>query len=183
MSRVLRFGLLFLICAATVLVAVPAQAGGGCHSDTFSDIETDRVVTRGACFVPTVARVAVGSTVSWSAVDGIDHTVTGVSGAFGAQRNDALTATEPLDVTFSKPGVYPYVCALHPMMAGAIVVGDIAPIAADAPDVSSAAPATSTSAAVQTGGFNAAGAGLAAAAALIVLLVAGPRVLHTLRRD
>jgi plastocyanin len=75
-------------------------------------------------FQPSPLHVAVGTTVTWTNQDQIDHRVTsgtpkhptdGFDGALPKQR-----AT--FETTFSKPGTYPYFCRIHNVMRGVIVV-------------------------------------------------------------
>lgn len=124
MVHMLRIAMLVLIGAT--LVAPPVSAGGArCDDEGFTDRRVEAVNTKGGCFLPTVARVDVGTTVSWRVADDLPHTVTGAAGAFGAQQPaHDLSPSQPVSVTFDTPGVYPYVCLLHPGMAGAVVVGD-----------------------------------------------------------
>jgi hypothetical protein len=48
--------------------------------------------------------------------------VTGANGSFGDY--SALAEGMSVNHRFAEPGTYPYFCALHPNMAGAVVVGD-----------------------------------------------------------
>ena len=60
---------------------------------------------------PDPVRVAVGTTVAWSNSDLAAHTVTADDGSWGSEymaEGDVFTAT------FDEPGVYVYICELHP---------------------------------------------------------------------
>jgi plastocyanin len=107
--------------AALAVGTTPASAGGGCHSSA-SAARTTRVEIRDLCFGPTVAYVEPGATVRWTNQDSFEHTVTGLGWQWGSEAN--LTESAVLSQRFTKPGVYPYSCILHPGMVGAIVVGD-----------------------------------------------------------
>jgi plastocyanin len=113
------------LAAATVaglaVGTAPASAGGGCHSPA-SAARATRVEIRDLCFGPTVAYVEPGATVRWTNLDPLEHTVTGLGWQWGSDAN--LTESAVLSQRFTKPGVYPYSCILHPGMVGAIVVGD-----------------------------------------------------------
>lgn len=165
-----------MVMMATVAAAmagmVPAAAGGGggCHADR-SDARTAQVKAHQNCFVPTVARVEPGTTVTWHSGDTVPHTVTAAASGFLARPNDSLTSSRPVSITFDQPGVYPYVCVLHPRMAGAVVVG----AQAGAQTTSVALPATDA-------GPSTAGAAGVGAATAVVLLVA-PRIVRRLRRQ
>ena len=166
MTRNLRLLLTLVLGAAWALSlgVVPAQAGAGCHSGAFSDEATTRLVAANNCFVPTVARVPTGATVTWISTDDADHTVTAASGGF-VSPDTPLRKSAPMALTFERPGVYPYVCVLHPMMAGAIVVGE-------GPQVSAAGVPGGG----ETGGGSASATVLGVAGMLMLLAVTAPRL-------
>ena len=100
----------------------PVQAGGGCHSDVFSDEANTQVELTKNCFEPTVVRVAPGDTVTWTNSDPDPHTVTGVARTWG--NDDNVNAGASVSYQFDETGVFPYFCYFHPSMVGAVVVGD-----------------------------------------------------------
>jgi plastocyanin len=120
-----------LALLAGVLVVPAAAAGGFCsrHS-TFSDARGRGLTVKGNvvrmkdnCFDATVMRVRRGATVVWINEDPEPHTVGGAAGRFGDMHGE-VAAGDSIAYRFDEEGVYPYVCILHPGMAGAIVVGD-----------------------------------------------------------
>ena len=109
-------------CALMAGAASVTWAGGGAHcAPGFTDAETDEVRLANNCFVPTIARVEQGAEVRFVNQDGAPHTVTGAVYVFGDM--DEFSTGER-SFTFEEEGVFPYLCILHPGMAGAIVVGD-----------------------------------------------------------
>jgi len=100
----------------------PAQAGGGCRSNVFTDEAKTTVELSKSCFSPTVVRVQPGNQVTWTNSDPTAHTVTGVANSWGT--DEQITEGQSVSYKFEKPGVFPYFCYLHPSMAGAVVVGD-----------------------------------------------------------
>ncbi|MPZ72553.1 MAG: hypothetical protein GEU74_04875 [Nitriliruptorales bacterium] len=133
MNRVVRVGILLAMTLLWSVPGAPARAGGGCHGVSLTDVATTTVRTQAACFVPTVARVSPGDAVTFVSGDGVEHNVTGVPAPFNAlQKEQALRSGTDLAFRFREAGVYPYVCTLHPMMAGAIVVADGGPAGRDA---------------------------------------------------
>jgi plastocyanin len=70
-------------------------------------------------FHPMAISVPVGATVTWKNVDGEPHTVTSVDGAF---RSPALDEDETFSFKFTKPGVYKYLCTIHPRMMASVTV-------------------------------------------------------------
>ena len=114
--------LAILTLALSVGPATVATAGGGAHCNPmFTDGETDVVRLAKNCFTPTIARVDPGTKVRFVNEDGIPHTVTGAVYVFGSM--DEFSTGER-SFRFEEEGTYPYVCILHPGMAGAVVVGD-----------------------------------------------------------
>ncbi len=121
-----RLSLLVVIALGSLALVVPgAAAGGGCHGDP--DVEmsgsTRRTVAIGACaFVDTVTYVRPGDSVTWVNKDPVPHSVTGAALSWGDDR--LLDTAERVTYEFESEGVFPYYCALHPTMVGAVVVGD-----------------------------------------------------------
>lgn len=111
------------VLMATVAPAGIASAGGGhCRTQAITDGDGVAVEVVGFCYEPTVLRIETGQTVKWTNRDAAPHTVSGVNGAWG----DFTEFAEDQSVrfSFSTDGVFPYFCALHPGMIGAVVVGD-----------------------------------------------------------
>ena len=113
---VLSIGLLFVL-----LPAVPARAGGGCHDPQTLDVAGTHVDLEQLCFVQTVLRVKSGQPVTWTNQDSTGHTVTGVGGSWGSY--DTILSGKSVTYSFSKAGIFPYFCLIHPGMVGAVVVG------------------------------------------------------------
>lgn len=109
-----------VLVLALTLPTVPAMAGGGggCHGGTTQGAG-DTVEMVEACLTPTTLRIDPGDTITFVNRDHIAHNV--VANRWGhaeeMAKGDAFTAT------FDEPGVYPYACAYHWGMTGAIVVG------------------------------------------------------------
>jgi nitrite reductase (NO-forming) len=76
-------------------------------------------------FDPSTAKVAVGSTITWTNDDTLPHTVTsgnpekGPSGIFDSA---IMNAGESFTYTFDKPGNVEYYCAVHPWMISTVTV-------------------------------------------------------------
>lgn len=168
--------------AAVLLVgtAASADAGGGCHQPATNGATTT-VTLRSNCFAPVVTNVATGDTVRFVNVDEWAHTVTGSGFGWGSPGN--LAAGASTSSRFDEPGVYPYVCLLHPGMLGAVVVADDgAATTALAPGIAPPAATTPTPPPDATIAVPGAGSGavtwpfalgLAALAAIVGLAVGG----------
>ncbi len=129
---------------ALALAGAPAVvAGDPCYHGFEIPPRTEATETQikvaPCAFGPTVAHVAVGSTVTFFNGPDFTHLITGANAEWGS-RDTVIQPNQQVSFRFDKPGVYPYACALHRGMSGAIVVGTLAAPAAAAP--AAAAPAT-----------------------------------------
>jgi plastocyanin len=77
------------------------------------------VVMKNFDFSPMAITVAVGTTVTWQNLDGEPHTVTSADGLF---RSPALDQNDSYSFKFTKPGVYKYICSIHPRMMATVTV-------------------------------------------------------------
>ena len=179
--------ILILLPLLLLAVIIPAavNAGGGCHggSDAPPGDDAASVVKIDGCmFYPTIARVPVGTTVTFINSGAAPHNVTGVRGEWGS---GDLPNGARYTHRFVQAGVYPFACTLHPGMNGAIVVGDS--VAAGAEDTNAAAvvsgtgpspeprpdAATSTPVATDWTPFAIVGLGGLGAGAIVGTLIAG----------
>ncbi len=74
---------------------------------------------------PSTVSIEVGTTVSWMNLDKDPHTVTdGTPDSKWGQIFDSgmMRQGKAYRHTFSQPGTYPYLCALHPWMSGKVIV-------------------------------------------------------------
>ena len=121
-----RFSLIAaLMVVAATLVPMNAAAGGGCYAPTDGGVPTSTDTTariENCAFQPSVTYIEPGDKVTWRNDDVFDHTVTGANGSWGDEMN--LTKGDTVSFTFEEEGVFPYYCAYHPSMVGAVVVGD-----------------------------------------------------------
>ena len=70
-------------------------------------------------FHPMALTVPVGTTVTWKNLDGEPHTVTSLDGGF---RSEALDEGDSFSFRFTRPGVYKYLCTIHPRMVATVTV-------------------------------------------------------------
>jgi plastocyanin len=95
----------FALCASTGLaIAAPGDV---------------QVTIRNFDFAPMAVTVPVGGQVTWKNLDGEPHTVTSTDGAF---RSQALDEADTYTFKFTKPGVYQYICTIHPRMRATVTV-------------------------------------------------------------
>jgi plastocyanin len=70
-------------------------------------------------FAPATLSVTVGTTVIWKNEDDSPHRIGDKNGTF---KSAALDTDDTFSHTFGAPGEYPYICTIHPYMAGKIIV-------------------------------------------------------------
>jgi len=82
-------------------------------------------------FEPQVLTVKAGTTVTWTNVDDIPHTV--ASKTPKLFKSKALDTDDSFSFTFREPGTFEYFCSLHPHMTATVkveaTVGEAAPAA------------------------------------------------------
>jgi plastocyanin len=120
MKRSLLVGILAL--GSVLLASAPAMAGGGGCAEVTSG-HSAAVDLKGLCIFPTLVRVpSGGGEVTFTNYDDTKHVVVGAGSAWGSDgimhQGDSFTAR------FTRDGVYPFQCYLHPGMSGAVLVGD-----------------------------------------------------------
>ena len=98
------------VALAIIVLAGGAEAAGGSGAT---------VTIKNFDFQPMAVTVPVGGTVTWKNLDGEPHTVTGVDGSF---RSATLDENDTFSFKFSKPGVYKYLCTIHPKMVATVTV-------------------------------------------------------------
>jgi plastocyanin len=156
MSRWSKLALVALVGAGSLVPTSSATAGGFCagYEGEKPTAQRGRLVRMiDNCFAPTVLFVDRGTTVRFVNGDAANHTVGGAAGSFG-DMHAPIGPNASTSHTFEEVGVYPYVCLLHPGMAGAVFVGGDgaeaaldaagsgAPIAGDTGDGTAAGPRT-----------------------------------------
>ena len=72
-------------------------------------------------FGPVTLTVPVGATVTWINRDDIPHTVVSTDD-LKTFKSKVLDTDEKFSFTFSKAGIYPYFCSIHPKMTGKVIV-------------------------------------------------------------
>ena len=70
-------------------------------------------------FAPATLTVTAGTTVTWKNDDDSPHRIGDKNGTF---KSAALATDDTYSHTFAAPGEYPYICTIHPYMAGKIIV-------------------------------------------------------------
>ena len=80
------------------------------------------VTIKSFAFSPQDITVKQGTTVTWTNLDGVAHTIVSDAGAPEAISSDPISQGGSFSFTFTKPGTYPYHCSIHPSMTGSVMV-------------------------------------------------------------
>jgi plastocyanin len=127
------------LLAVAAFGAGDALAGGGCDVSTqATDAEGTSVMLKDCGFAPVVLRAPVGTKVTWRNEDHVPHGIHGLGWGLSDPMG-VLRGSEKYEQAFTRPGIYPYMCYVHPGMSGVVIVGGAAAtvaVAAGAPPVS-----------------------------------------------
>ncbi len=82
-------------------------------------VNGDQVNIDNFAFVPATLTVRAGSTVTWTNHDEEPHTVAASNGSF---HSPGMGTGGTFSHTFATAGTFDYVCSIHPMMHGTVVV-------------------------------------------------------------
>jgi plastocyanin len=101
--------------AALVLICIAALSAAGAHAAG----KTHAVRIEGMKFIPERLEVATGDTVVWTNKDFLPHSVTAREARV---ESGDLAPSKSWRFTARKQGEMPYICRLHPVMKGMLVV-------------------------------------------------------------
>ena len=104
---------------AAVTLVTFATASLAFAGAAFSAPGDTAVTIKNFDFHPMAISVPAGATVTWKNLDGEPHTVTSIDGSF---RSEALDEDDTYSFRFTKPGVYKYLCTIHPRMVATVTV-------------------------------------------------------------
>jgi len=99
------------LCACAGMQAVAADATTKSAEHT--------VVIDAVRFEPLGLAVKIGDTVTWVNKDPFPHTVTSQAGGFDSKE---IAPGRSWRYTATRPGVFPYLCTLHPTMKATLTV-------------------------------------------------------------
>ncbi len=124
-TALLAAGVLLLAgCSASRPEAHPSVTFGsgtsaGSASVTAPPASGNQVNIDGFAFAPLTLTVSAGTTVTWTNRDEEPHTVAANDGSF---RSPGMGTGATFSHAFSTAGRFDYVCSIHPMMHGTVVV-------------------------------------------------------------
>lgn len=73
-------------------------------------------------FNPSTVTVNVGTMVMWANREGTSHRIVSDTGSPQAFSSDTLLDGAYFRFTFTRPGIYPYHCSIHPSVNGTVIV-------------------------------------------------------------
>ncbi|WP_371872480.1 cupredoxin domain-containing protein [Mycobacterium paragordonae] len=99
--------------------SMPASPGGTASQSVTAPVGGDQVSIDNFAFAPATLTVRAGGTVTWTNRDEEPHTVAASDGSF---HSPGMGTGATFSRTFATPGTFEYVCSIHPMMRGTVVV-------------------------------------------------------------
>ncbi len=112
--------LLLAGCSQSRPVATPAAPTTGVSiTAPAAPVRGDQVTIDGFAFEPVSLTVTAGTTVTWTNRDEEPHTVAASDGSF---HSPGMGTGGTFTHTFAAAGTFDYVCSIHPMMRGTVVV-------------------------------------------------------------
>jgi plastocyanin len=119
-ARRTRIGLLIGTLGATALLAA-GLPGLGAANQAAADVAARAITIKIAsfAFAPKDLTIAAGTTVTWENQDEEVHRLAAVDNGFSSP---ALDNSDSYSHTFATPGVYKYICSIHPYMVGRVIV-------------------------------------------------------------
>jgi amicyanin len=82
----------------------------------------DAITIKGLEFNPAILTVKVGTTVTWTNMDAVPHTVTSKTPSPEAFNSGMLQQGQNFSHTFTQWGTYSYFCTVHTYMSGKVIV-------------------------------------------------------------
>jgi len=104
---------------AGLLAAVIPAIGPNTAAAVAAAAHTATIQIDNFAFTPQNLTVTAGTVVMWKNADDSPHRIADVNGAYNSS---ALDTEDSYSHTFATPGVYKYICSIHPYMKGEITV-------------------------------------------------------------
>ena len=101
---------------------MPARTSNQITTSQPTAAPLNRIIISGFAYSKPSLTVHVGDTVSWTNGDQVAHTVTNTDSAVSPLSSGTLAPGSTFYFTFTKAGTFGYHCAIHPTMAGTVIV-------------------------------------------------------------
>jgi plastocyanin len=125
-TKKLYLGLAGLVIVVAVVVGVSvghsSKSTMASQSSSQSAVATNKVTIQNYMFNPMAIKVKVGTTVTWTNDDSVNHTVTADTPSADAPSSMDIASHKSYSFTFKKAGTYTYHCFPHPYMHGTVEV-------------------------------------------------------------
>lgn len=114
--------LFMIICCMVILQNCGKSDYGTNNSNTTPG--ANEVFLQGMAFAPLTKTISVGTTITWTNKENVNHTVTsGVPGApTGIFDSGSIGHDGTFSYTFTQTGTFKYYCKIHTSMTGTITV-------------------------------------------------------------
>lgn len=110
---------LVVIGLGGLLTAVIPAIGANTAAAIATAAHTATIQIDNFAFTPPNLTVTAGTVVTWKNADDSPHRIADLNGAYNSA---ALDTEDSYSHTFATPGVYKYICSIHPYMKGEITV-------------------------------------------------------------
>jgi plastocyanin len=122
--RTVAMGILVIGAALLTSACSSSKSAGGGTSAASSGSTTtanalNTVVVKNFSFEPMSVTVKAGTRLTWKFEDSAQHTVSADDNSFASP---ALANGQTYSFTFTKPGIFQYICSIHQYMKGTVVV-------------------------------------------------------------
>jgi len=112
-------GFLFVFWSALIFISCSKSNGYGSSGNNGNNTQSNAVSIENMTYNPSSLTVSMGTTVTWTNNDNVDHTVTADNGSFDSGN---IKAGAKYSHTFSTTGTFAYHCTLHANMKASVVV-------------------------------------------------------------
>lgn len=118
---------LVLFAAFTIIAIAPRAFADTAVTIQKGDSASQACVSAKNCYSPDVVTVTPDSTVTWTNLDSVSHTVTSGNPSDNATGtifdSSLIKPSTTFSFTFKNAGTYNYFCEVHPWMTGQVIVG------------------------------------------------------------
>ena len=116
----LALALILTACGGTAATPTPTPTLTNTPTPTATPISGQANVNiSGFAFAPQTLRISIGTKVTWTNNDSVNHTVTSQDNLFNS---GTIARSATFSFTFTQSGTFDYHCQIHPSMTGKIIV-------------------------------------------------------------
>lgn len=115
---------LFTLFFINLILQNCSKSDYGTNNNSNSTPGANEVFLQGMAFAPLTKTISVGTTITWTNKENVNHTVTsGVPGApTGIFDSGSIGHDGTFSYTFTQTGTFKYYCKIHTSMTGTITV-------------------------------------------------------------